>query len=87
MGLVDRVVEPAELTDAAVGYAAGLAAGALVAQGLAKQAIDRGLVTDLATGLQIEQEAFVEVFRSDDAAIGVSSFLESGPGKAVFTGR
>ena len=87
MGLVDRVVEPEALTETALTYAAELARGAVVAQGLAKQAIDRGLSTELATGLQIEQEAFVEVFRSEDAAIGVRSFLESGPGKAVFTGR
>ena len=87
MGLVDRVVEAEELHDAALAYAAELARGAVLAQGLAKQAIDRGLVTDLSTGLQIEQEAFVEVFRSDDATIGVQSFLESGPGKATFTGR
>jgi len=87
MGLVDRVVEPAELHDAALSYAAQLAAGARVAQGLAKHAIDRGLVTDLETGLQIEQEAFVEVFRSEDATIGVQSFLEHGPGQATFTGR
>jgi enoyl-CoA hydratase/carnithine racemase len=87
MGLVDRVVEPAELLDAAVAYGAELAAGALAAQGLAKQAIDRGLATDLATGLQLERDAFVEVFRTDDSQIGTRSFLESGPGKAVFTGR
>jgi hypothetical protein len=29
----------------------------------------------------------VEVFRTDDARIGVASFLEHGPGKATFTGR
>jgi len=87
MGLVDRVVEPAELHDTVLDYAAQLAAGALVAQGLAKQAIDRGLVTDLDAGLQIEQEAFVEVFRSEDAKIGVQSFLDHGPGQATFTGR
>lgn len=87
MGLVDRVVEPAELLDVAIAYGAELAAGALAAQGLAKQAIDRGLGTDLAAGQQIEQEAFVESFRTDDAAIGVASFLENGPGRASFTGR
>jgi enoyl-CoA hydratase len=87
IGLVDRVVEPAELLDSALAYAAELAAGAVVAQGLAKQAIDRGLETDLPSGLQIEQDAFVEVFRTDDSQIGVRSFLEHGPGKATFTGR
>jgi len=87
MGLVDRVVEPAELMDAALAYAAELAAGAVVAQALAKHAIDAGLNTDLPNGLQVEQEAFVESFRSEDATIGVASFLENGPGQATFTGR
>ncbi len=67
MGLVDRVVEPAELMDTALAYAAELAAGAVAAQALAKHAIDAGLDADLPTGLQIEQEAFVESFRTEDS--------------------
>ena len=50
------------------------------AQALAKQAIDEGLDRTLADGLDLEQEAFVEVFRTEDASIGVASFLEHGPG-------
>ena len=55
--------------------------------GLAKAAIDDGLDGPLSDGIAIEQERFVEVFRTDDARIGVASFLEHGPGKAIFTGR
>ncbi len=40
----------------------------------------------MAAGLDLEQELFVEVFGTDDARIGVASFLEHGPGKATFTG-
>ena len=87
IGLVDRVVEPDELFDTAIAYGAELAAGAVVAQGLAKRAIDRGFETDLAAGLQIEQEAFVDAFRTEDSQIGVRSFLDNGPGKASFTGK
>jgi len=87
MGLVDRVVEPADLFDAAVAYGAELARGAVLAQGLAKHAIDRGLETDLVSGQQIEQDAFVDSFRTEDSQIGKQSFLENGPGKAQFTGR
>jgi enoyl-CoA hydratase len=87
MGLVDRVVEPDALADEALAWAGELARGAVVAQGLAKQAIDRGLDGPLGSGLEIEQELFVEVFRTDDARIGVESFKEHGPGKATFTGR
>jgi enoyl-CoA hydratase len=87
IGLADRVVDPESLRTAAVEWAETFATGALVAQGLAKGAVDRGLQVDLDTGLAIEQDAFVEVFRSDDARIGIASFLEHGPGKAAFTGR
>ncbi|HSL59244.1 MAG TPA: enoyl-CoA hydratase-related protein, partial [Acidimicrobiales bacterium] len=87
MGLVDEVVAPDELHARAHARAAALAAGAVVAQGLAKRAIDDGLDTSLDAGLRIEQERFVEVFGTADAAIGVASFLEHGPGKASFTGR
>ena len=55
--------------------------------GLAKQAIDDGLDGSLARGLDLEAEAFIEVFATDDARVGVASFLEHGPGKAKFSGR
>lgn len=87
LGLVDRVVEPEELTDASLAWARELAAGASSAIALAKRAIDGGLDTTLAAGLAIEQQAFVEVFGTADARIGIDSFLEHGPGKASFTGR
>ncbi len=87
MGLVDRVVEPDELMDTTLAYAAELAQGALAGQALAKRAIDAGLETTLADGLDIEQREFVASFRTEDAVIGVASFLEHGPGKARFTGR
>ena len=87
IGLVDEVVAPDELHDRAYALAAELAAGPVVAQGLAKQAIDRGLQGSLAAGLDLEQQLFAEVFATEDARIGVASFLEHGPGKATFTGR
>lgn len=86
IGLIDRVVEPEDLDAAALSWAAELAAGPSTAIALAKAAIDRGLEGSLAAGLDLEQELFVEVFGTDDARIGVASFLEHGPGKATFTG-
>jgi enoyl-CoA hydratase/carnithine racemase len=87
IGLVDRVVPADELEDQALAWAAELASGAVVAMGLAKTAIDDGLQGSLARGLDVEADAFVEVFGTDDARVGVASFLEHGPGKAEFTGR
>ena len=87
IGLVDRVVPDGEVLDTALELAASLAKGAVVAQALAKRAIDEGLDLPLTDGLGLEQELFAEVFDTDDAKIGVQSFLENGPGKANFTGR
>ena len=87
MGLADRVVEPDDLHGEALAWAGELARGAVAAQGLAKAAIDRGLDGTLGAGLDLEQQLFVEVFGTDDAATGVASFLEHGPGHATFTGR
>jgi enoyl-CoA hydratase/carnithine racemase len=87
IGLADRVVPGEQVFVAAVELAAGLAAGAVVAQGLAKQAIDSGFDGPLATGLDREAELFVRVFGTEDAKTGVQSFLAMGPGKAIFRGR
>jgi enoyl-CoA hydratase/carnithine racemase len=87
IGLVDEVVPPDELHDRALARAAELAKGAVVAQGLAKRAIDGGLDRSLADGLALEQELFVEVFTTEDSRTGVASFLEHGPGAAEFKGR
>jgi len=87
IGLVDRVVAPYEVEDAARRWAQELGKGAVVAMGLAKRVIDDGLARPLADGLDAERDAFVEVFGTDDARTGVQSFLEHGPGKAQFSGR
>jgi enoyl-CoA hydratase/carnithine racemase len=87
IGLVDRVVDPDAVVDAALAWAAELAGGAVVAMGLAKRLVDDGLGRPLADGLDAEADAFVEVFDTADAQIGVASFREHGPGRAIFTGR
>jgi enoyl-CoA hydratase/carnithine racemase len=87
IGLADRVVPADQVLPAALALAAELAAGPLAAQALAKQVIDAGLDGPLAVGLDLEAEAFVEVFGTADAGIGVASFLEHGPGQAHFVGR
>lgn len=87
IGLVDRVVPTDDFEAEALAWAAELAAGPSAVAGLAKQAIDRGLDMDLAGGLRLEQDLFVESFRTEDSQVGVASFREHGPGKATFTGR
>jgi enoyl-CoA hydratase/carnithine racemase len=87
LGLVDEVVESEAFEQRVRDLAAQFAAGPVRAHALAKRAIDEGLDHSLADGLELEQVAFVEVFGTDDAQIGVASFLENGPGRATFTGR
>ena len=87
IGLVDEVVAPDALHDRAYALAAELARGAVVAQGLAKRAIDSGLHGPLAAGIDLEQQLFAEVFATEDARIGVASFVEHGPGHARSVGR
>src|SRR3954454_2292748 len=87
IGLADEGVETDALFDRAIERATELARGPVVAQGLAKRAIDRGLDITLNGGLDLEQQLFVEVFATEDAKTGVASFLEHGPGRATFRGR
>ena len=86
IGLVSAVHAPEETYDAAVEMAAGYAAGPAALR-MAKQAVMDGLALSLADAVACETEQFGACFDTDDAAIGVASFLEKGPGKATFTGR
>ena len=86
IGLADRLTEAGSVVSDALEFASRLAAGAVVAQGLAKRAIDEGLGLSLVDGLALERELFARTFATRDAEIGVRSFLERGPGKAEFVG-
>ena len=87
MGLVDRVVPAEGYLDAALDWAASFASGAVVAMGLAKRAVNGGLDGPLADGLTMERTLFRQVLDTEDAAAGIQSFFDHGPGKAVFSGR
>jgi len=86
IGLCDEVVPGDQLHERALALAAECARGAVLAQAMAKQAIDQGLSGSLAEGLQLEQDLFTESFRTNDSQVGVQSFLAHGPGKAEFSG-
>jgi enoyl-CoA hydratase/carnithine racemase len=87
IGLADEVIPATELHDRAFALAAEVARGPLAAIAFAKQAIDEGANLPLRDALALERRLFVDVFRTEDSQIGVKSFLESGPGKATFTGH
>jgi len=87
IGLVDRVVPLDGHLDAALEWAGSFASGAVVSMGLAKRAINGGLDGPLAAGLDLERTLFGQVLATEDAATGIQSFFDNGPGKAVFRGR
>jgi enoyl-CoA hydratase/carnithine racemase len=88
IGLVDEVVPTAaEVYPAARRRVERFVGGPAYALRAAKEAIDRGLEVDLATGLEIERMQFAALFATRDREVGMTSFVESGPGKAVFEGQ
>lgn len=87
IGLVDEVVAPDDVYEAARRWAGQFTGAASRALAAAKAAIDQGLDTDLDTGLKIEQHVFAGLFATKDRTIGLESFIENGPGKAKFVGE
>jgi enoyl-CoA hydratase/carnithine racemase len=87
IGLADKVVPDAEVYQAARELVTRYAGGPSLALRAAKQAVNAGLEVDLATGLEIERLQFAALFATADQKTGMRSFMENGPGKAVFEGR
>jgi enoyl-CoA hydratase/carnithine racemase len=87
VGLVDEVHPAGEVHAKAAEAAARYAKGPALALRAAKQAIDNGLDVGIDAGLLLERHAFQSLFATEDAAEGMTSFVEQGPGKAAFRGR
>ena len=85
IGLVNRVCAPESLMEEALKTARTIAAKGKVSLRAAKQSVNSGLNVDLATGLDIECEAFALCMASEDAREGTTAFLEKR--KAAFKGR
>lgn len=76
LGLVNRVVAPAELLPAAEELARTLAAHAPLAVRACLAAVTRGTRLSLAEGLQLEAELFSQLFATEDVREGTRAFLE-----------
>jgi enoyl-CoA hydratase/carnithine racemase len=87
IGLIDKVFPADQVYAEAVAWASRFRNAASYALRAAKETIDRGLETDLETGLEIERQQFAALFATEDRDIGMRSFVEDGPGKARFVGR
>lgn len=86
IGLVSAVYPDDEVLDRAVDLAVSYANGpAAIAN--AKAAIMDGLHLSIEEAIAVEEREFVNAFQTEDAVIGITSFIENGPGKATFTGR
>jgi len=86
-GMVDEIVPADEVYPTARRWAEQFAEGPARALAAAKAAIDGGLDGDLGSGLRLESHLFAALFATEDAKLGMTSFVENGPGKAKFVGR
>lgn len=84
MGLVTRVVAPAELRDAAVGIAEAVLAKGPLAVRMAKLVVRVGADVDQRTGLVLERLAQALLYDSADKREGVAAFFDKR--EPVFTG-
>ena len=85
IGLVERVVPPAEVLPAAQELARTLAAKAPVALRYAKEAVVKGLGLPLADGLRLENDLATLLRTTEDRLEGAKAFLEKR--KPRFSGK
>jgi enoyl-CoA hydratase/carnithine racemase len=86
-GVIDRVVLADELHSAADEFARRLAAGPTRAFAVVKELARTFTTGGIAGADALLTDAAVGLFDTEDARGGIQSFLKSGAGHAVFTGR
>ena len=79
IGLVDRVVGPDEVLDAALELARGFAAGPRAALAAAKRALRAAVEVPGAEGIAEERALFLQLFATADQREGMAAFLEKRP--------
>jgi enoyl-CoA hydratase len=85
LGLVNKVVPPENLMEEAVAWAAKMAGLSTPVLAMAKMAINNGLDTDLASGLNMEARCDELCFATEDQKEGMTAFMEKR--KAVFKNK
>ena len=75
IGLVNKVVAPEVLMDECMAMAKKIASKAPLAVRYAKEAINRGIETDIDTGISIEADLFGLCFSTEDQKEGMQAFL------------
>ena len=84
VGWVDQAVPPERFPAAVDEFAGKLARGATLAIALIKDAVNRGLAEPIEKALEIEARNFARAALSQDALIGIMSFLSKS--EPEFTG-
>ena len=85
IGLANKVLPPEQLLEEVMKTAGEIATKGKVSLREAKQAVNKGMDVDLATGCAIEIDAFAISFASPDAKEGTTAFVEKRT--AEFKGR
>ncbi|MCP4023316.1 MAG: enoyl-CoA hydratase [Desulfobacteraceae bacterium] len=85
IGLVNKVCAPEALLDECMKMADMIGETGPIAVEMAKYAIDKGIETDLATGLAIESNAYRVTIPTEDRVEGLTAFREKR--KPVYKGR
>ena len=85
LGLVDELVDDAQLRTRTLELARTMAAHSPLALRLAKTAVASAAETPLSAGLAYERELFITAFASEDRVEGVTAFLQKR--EAEFRGR
>ncbi len=85
IGLVNQVTPCENLLDACMEMADMIGQNGPIAVEMAKYAIDKGIETDLATGLAIESNAYRVTIPTEDRIEGLTAFKEKR--KPVYKGR
>ena len=76
IGLVNKVVDPEALMDTAMAMAKKIAKKAPIAVKYSKEAINRGVQTDIDSAITIEANLFGLCFSTEDQKEGMAAFLE-----------
>lgn len=76
IGLVDKVVPQEKLGEEVAQLAETIASKSPLIVSLAKKTINKGIYTDLATGLDYERTNFALCFATEDHTEGITAFLE-----------
>jgi enoyl-CoA hydratase len=76
IGLVNKVVEPDNLMEEAYLIARKINSNARIAVKYCKEAINKGIETDIETGISYESNMFGLCFASEDQKEGMTAFIE-----------